>query len=66
MPGYARSLGKRKDKSTIWQARWRPPGDPSDRGRIEKVVQDASPRGRLAEEDGHGRLRRAGHRPPAG
>ena len=25
--------------STIWQARWRPPGDPSDRGRIEKVFR---------------------------
>ena len=36
MPGYALAHGKRKDGSTIWQARWRHPEDPSDAGRREQ------------------------------
>jgi hypothetical protein len=36
MPGYVRARGKRKDGSTIWQARWRPEDDPGDRNREER------------------------------
>lgn len=36
MPGHVRSLGRRKDGSTIWQARWRPADDASDRKREER------------------------------
>ncbi len=39
MPGYVRARGKRTDGSTKWQARWRHPDDPSDRGRREKVFR---------------------------
>ena len=40
MPGYIKNRGKRRDGSTKWQARWRPPGDPSDKGRIEKLFRN--------------------------
>lgn len=36
MPGHVRARGKRKDGSTIWQARWRPADDASDRDREER------------------------------
>jgi integrase len=46
MPGHVRPLKdrdgrikKRGDNSTIWQARWRPPGDTTDAQRIEKVFR---------------------------
>jgi integrase len=46
MPGHVRPLKdrdgktkKRSDNSTIWQARWRPPGDTTDTQRIEKVFR---------------------------
>lgn len=31
MPGHVRRRGKRADGSTLWQARWRKPGDPRTR-----------------------------------
>jgi len=40
MPGYIKNRGKRRDGTTKWQARWRPPGDPSDRNRIERLFRD--------------------------
>lgn len=40
MPGYIKNRGKRRDGTTKWQARWRPPGDPSDKGRIEKLFRN--------------------------
>ncbi|MGK2939174.1 MAG: tyrosine-type recombinase/integrase [Solirubrobacteraceae bacterium] len=45
MPGHVRALKtngkvrKPADGSTIWQARWRPAGDPSDRNRRERVFR---------------------------
>ena len=46
MAGHIRKLKdedkkerRRKDGSFIWQVRWRPPGDPSDTRRIEKVFR---------------------------
>jgi integrase len=39
MPGYIKNRGKRADGTTRWQARWRPPGQPSDAKRIEKVFR---------------------------
>jgi len=36
MPGHARPRGKRKDGSTIWQARWTPAGRPGDTDREER------------------------------
>lgn len=36
MPGHVRDFGKRKDRSTKWQVRWRHPDDASIR--VEKVI----------------------------
>jgi hypothetical protein len=44
VPGHVRARGKRKDGTTIWQARWRPADDPSDSRRREsnhKTKRDA-------------------------
>lgn len=38
MPGHVRNRGKRKDGSTVWQARWRDPRDP--RKRKERQFRD--------------------------
>lgn len=36
MPGHVRARGKRKDGSTIWQARWRPADNATDHDREER------------------------------
>ena len=49
MPGHVRArrdkdgnVRKRADGSTIWQARWRPKGDPSDGNRRERNFRNKS------------------------
>jgi integrase len=42
MPGHVRNMGKRKDGSTRWQARWRHPSDPRIREeRVFRMRRDA-------------------------